>query len=129
MRKIFLSFVLVLATTMSVFADERQKYEPSGNPINDGDKYVLFNVAASAFLYGNGSDIVCLSRTEVAYLNIYEKESTYQFGDMSPEAADEIYISGSGEGNDQFTIEDLGDNQFRIGNTKFPPLYVSELER
>lgn len=125
MRKIFLSFVLVLATTMSVFADGRQKYEPSGNPIYDGGEYVLFNVAASAFLYGNGSDIVCLSRTEVAYLNIYENESTYQFGNMSPVAADEIYISGSGEGNDQFTIEGLGDNQFRIGNTKFPDMYLS----
>lgn len=127
---IFLLVAMLLGFANSAFATRAQYDAVShSQPVNvEGDNQVLFNLAYGGFLCGSNENGIRASLTrerEAMMLQISESGSTYTFGEMSPDAVNNILVTGSHAGNDQFTIMPLGDNMFKIGNTKFPGKYLA----
>ena len=117
-----LTMVLSVVGAISSFAAE--KPVPKFSDLNtDGTvEQYLYNVEFGGFLVGAND---WGTRASVAYdkgLTVAITAidgGTYKIGAMSPDGADGVWIDGSRDGNDKFTITVSEDKTFTIGCTKF----------
>ena len=118
----FLTMVLSVVASISSFAAE--KPVPKFSDLNtDGTvEQYLYNVEFGGFLvgandWGTRASVAYDKGLAVAITAI--DGGTYKIGAMSPDGADGVWIDGSRDGNDKFTITVGEDKTFTIGCTKF----------
>ncbi|MBQ0058065.1 MAG: hypothetical protein KBT20_10460 [Bacteroidales bacterium] len=100
---------------------------PEFSAVANGDFY-FFNVEYGGFLVGanDWGTRASVSREKGLKVAVSAVEGgTYKLGAMSPDNMEGIWIDGSRNGNDQFTLTEGENGTYLIGNTKFPDTYIT----